>query len=477
MTSNELRVRFAPSPTGFLHLGGVRTALFNWFFARHHGGKFILRIEDTDVSRSTEESIQVILQGLRWLGLDWDEGPYRQTSRQAIYLDYIEKLLQFGHAYHCYCSPEELDKRRKEALAHKEKPKYDGKCRRLQDSPAGKPSVVRFKSPTEGHTVVNDLLRGEISFNNAELDDFIILRSDSTPTYNFCVVVDDTDMRISHVIRGDDHLTNTPRQVTLYNALGVTPPAFAHLSMILGQDRARLSKRHGATSVLEYQQMGYLPEAVVNYMVRLGWSHGDKEIFSSDEIIEHFTLENINLSAAVFNPDKLLWLNSHYIKNYNPSKLAELLIPFLLKAGISQEEIEINRAKLPEVVKSLQERSKTMMEMADSARFFLSERLNYQAEAAGKFLKPKAITYFQKLLDYLREIDGLSPEGIESVFQKICTEEGVKLGEVAQPVRVALTGSHSSPGIFEVIAIMGKDKTIRRLQQGIDYISQKHNPE
>lgn len=473
MSNEEIRVRFAPSPTGDLHLGGVRTALFNWFFARHHGGKFILRIEDTDVSRSTEESIQVILEGLRWLEIDWDDGPFRQTERQAIYLDYVNKLLQSGHAYHCYCSPEDLEQRRQEALARKEKPKYDGRCRNLENPDPGKSSVVRFKSPLEGKTVVKDLLRGEVTFNNTELDDFIILRSDGTPTYNFCVVVDDTDMHISHVIRGDDHLANTPRQVTLYQALGMEPPKFAHLSMILGEDKARLSKRHGAASILKYREMGYLPEAMVNYLIRLGWSHGDQEIFTIDEIIQHFSLNNVNLSAAVFNREKLLWLNAQYLKSCDVDRLVDLFIPFLRQEGISQEQILANKEKLPDIVNSLRERSKTLQELASSAVFYLTDNLSYQEAAAAKFFKKQVIPYLQKLVQSIRDVESLNKESLETIFGSICEEEGIKLGDLAQPVRVAITGTQASPGIFEVISILGKEKTMRRLETAMDYISQR----
>jgi glutamyl-tRNA synthetase len=331
---SDIRLRFAPSPTGYLHVGGARTALFNWLLARKLGGTFILRIEDTDVARSTEESVNAILEGMQWLGLDWDEGPFFQSDLFPVYREYVRKLLDQGNAYRCYCTAEELEAKRELAMAEGRKPKYDGTCRGLAGEIPGKPFAVRFRAPRDGVTAFDDLVKGHISFNNEELDDLIIQRSDGTPIYNFTVVIDDATMRVSTVIRGDDHISNTPRQILLYQALGFPVPRFAHVPMILGSDKARLSKRHGATSVMAYRDMGYLPEAMVNYLVRLGWSHGDDEIFSREELIEKFTVEAIGKSAGVFNPDKLLWLNAHYIKTGDPSRLAELLLPFLRERGV-----------------------------------------------------------------------------------------------------------------------------------------------
>src|SRR4030042_2365529 len=331
--TNTVRVRFAPSPTGYLHIGGARTALFNYLYAKHNKGAFILRIEDTDRTRSTEEYISAIIEGMKWLNLDWDEGPYRQVERFDVYRSYTEKLLEEGKAYYCYCSPEELEQRRKEALAKGKSPKYDGRCRDLKEPVPERKPAVRFRMPQEGETIVNDLIRGRIVFDNTHLDDLIIMRSDETPTYNFTVVVDDVDMNITHVIRGDDHINNTPKQIHIYNALGYKVPLFAHLPMILGPDKTRLSKRHGATSVIAYKEMGYLPDALVNYLVRLGWSYGDQEVFTRDELINYFSFENIGKSSAVFNPEKLLWLNSQYIIKSNPKELGELVIPFLENAG------------------------------------------------------------------------------------------------------------------------------------------------
>ena len=329
-----VRVRFAPSPTGFLHIGGVRTALFNWLYARQQQGVFILRIEDTDQSRSTDESIQAIIEGLRWVGLDWDEGPYRQTERMEVYRSHAMKLLEGGQAYWCVCKAEELEARRKEAEAKGLSPRYDGRCRNLGITQPSGEAALRFKAPQTGQTVVDDLIKGRIVFDNMVLDDLIILRSNGYPTYNFSVVVDDALMRITHVVRGDDHLTNTPRQVPMFQALGFPVPQFGHLPMILGSDKARLSKRHGATSVMAYKEMGYLPEALVNYLARLGWSHGDQELFTRSELIEKFNWKNVQTSAAVFNPDKLLWMNAEYIKNSPPEAVAGALVPFLEQAGL-----------------------------------------------------------------------------------------------------------------------------------------------
>ncbi|MEK7350522.1 MAG: glutamate--tRNA ligase, partial [Nitrospirota bacterium] len=333
----QVRVRFAPSPTGFLHIGGVRTALFNWLFARQQKGVFILRIEDTDQSRSTDESIQAIIEGMKWVGLDWDEGPFRQTERMDLYSSHAKQLLKNGHAYWCACKAEELDARRKEAESKGLSPKYDGRCRdRGLTNPDGE-AALRFKAPQEGETVVDDLIKGKIVFDNTVQDDLIILRSNGYPTYNFSVVVDDALMQITHVVRGDDHLTNTPRQIPIFQALGFPAPRFGHLPMILGSDKARLSKRHGATSIMAYKDMGYLPDAMVNYLVRLGWSHGDQELFTRQELIEKFSWKNVQTSAAVFNPEKLLWINAEYIKNSPPTQVAQALVPLLEAAGLTDD--------------------------------------------------------------------------------------------------------------------------------------------
>ena len=465
---NNVVTRFSPSPTGTLHIGGARTALFNWLFARHNRGKFILRIEDTDVARSAEEYTRVIIDSMKWLGMDWDEGPYFQSKRLDIYRKYIEMLLEKGRAYYCDCTPEEVERKRKEAMSAGKKPKYDGKCRSRNLGP-GPGRVVRFLAPDAGTTVVHDVIKGVISFDNSELDDLVIQRSDGMPTYNFAVVIDDLTMGISHVIRGDDHVNNTPRQILIYEALGKTPPVFAHVPMILGQDRTRLSKRHGATSVLAYRDAGYLPEAMVNYLVRLGWSYGDQEIFSKEELIEKFSLENIGKSASVFDPEKLLWLNSYYIKEYAPDKLGELLLPFLEERGYTIPDHEY----LIRAIVTLQPRAKTLVEMAEMMDFYLLEEIEYDSKAAKKFLKPAMIPVFEDLIEKLSELDVFTEENLEKIFRATSEELGVKLGKIAQPVRVALTGRTASPGLFEVIDILGKERTIGRLRAALDYMKKR----
>ncbi|TAN45225.1 MAG: glutamate--tRNA ligase [Nitrospirae bacterium] len=465
--NNEIRVRFAPSPTGHLHIGGARTALFNWLFARHNNGKFILRIEDTDTTRSTEEYIEAIVQGMKWLKLDWDEGPFRQTARFDIYRNYVEKLLGEGKAYRCYCTAEELEQRRQEALSQGRPPKYDGRCRDAEQHP-DRPFTVRFKTPQEGRTIVNDLIKGVIEFENNQLDDMIIMRSDGTPTYNFVVVVDDIDMRITHIIRGDDHLNNTPKQILIYKAFDWTPPAFGHLPMILGADKARLSKRHGATSVMAYEEMGYLPDALVNYLVRLGWAYGDQEVFSRDELVNFFDLENIGKSAAVFNPEKLLWLNGQYIIDSGAAEIAEAVLPFLVRTGIVRADESLDKAWLSKAVKTLQERSKTLIELAASLKYYIHEHVEIDAKAKEKFLKPDNIKILAELKAALENMSGFTAVELEKVFVSLAERLSIKLGNIAQPARVAITGSTASPGIFEVIELVGKDKTLKRLGKVIE---------
>jgi len=472
-----IRVRFAPSPTGHLHIGGARTALFNYLFARHNNGKFILRIEDTDRTRSTEEYIEAIIEGMKWLKLEWDEGPFRQTDRFDVYRSYVNKLLREDKAYYCCCSPEELEQRRKEALAQGKPQKYDGRCRNLtkiQDSRfkiQEKNPAIRFKMPQEGQTVVNDMIRGQVTFKNDQLDDLIIMRSDGTPTYNFTVVVDDVDMKITHIIRGDDHLNNTPKQLHIYKALGYEIPLFAHLPMILGADKARLSKRHGATSVMAYKEMGYLPDALVNYLVRLGWSYGDQEVFTREELIKHFSFENIGKSSAVFNPEKLIWLNSQYIIKSNPEELGELVIPFLESAGIIQKGQQIDRQWLSKAIKTLQERAKTLVELANSLRYYIAEDVEYNEKAKAKFLNEKSLPYLKELKEGIESISDFSALELEKVFKSIVDKHGIKLGALAQPVRVAMTGGAESPGIFEVLEVLGKEKTLKRLERAIRTIA------
>ena len=466
----NVRVRFAPSPTGYLHIGGVRTALFNWLFARHHGGTFVLRIEDTDRDRSTDEAIEAIVQGMRWVGLDWDEGPLRQTDRLDLYREKAKELLDQGKAYWCVCTPEELEVRRKEAQAKGETIKYDGRCRdKGITSPTG-PAAMRFKSPQDGQTVVDDLIKGKIVFENTVLDDLIILRSNNYPTYNFSVVIDDALMNITHVIRGDDHVNNTPRQVPIFEAMGYQVPKFAHLPMILGSDKARLSKRHGATSVLAYQEMGYLPEALVNYLVRLGWSHGDQEIFTIQELIEKFSFENVQSSAAVFNPEKLQWLNAEYIKQGDPQHIAKLLVPFLTQHGYDPNGPVQPQGGLEAVVPHVRERAKTLVEMADWFMPFITEPVTMDEAAAIKFLTPAIAPSLKKFAERMSTVDSLSKESLDPVIQSVLEEDGLKMGKFAQPLRVALTGRTFSPGIHEVMQLLGKDRTLQRINQAIDRI-------
>ncbi|HEY6009358.1 MAG TPA: glutamate--tRNA ligase [Geobacteraceae bacterium] len=463
---STIRLRFAPSPTGYLHVGGARTALFNWLLARKLGGTFILRIEDTDVLRSTEESVNAILEGMNWLGLDWDEGPFYQSERFPVYKEFVARLLADGKAYRCYCSAEELEAKREAALREGRKPKYDGTCRNRTAPLPDAPHVVRFRAPADGTTSFDDLIKGRIAFNNEELDDLIIQRSDGTPTYNFTVVIDDATMGITTVIRGDDHVNNTPRQILLYEALGYPVPAFAHVPMILGADKTRLSKRHGATSVMSYRDMGFLPEAVVNYLVRLGWSCGDEEIFSREELIEKFTIEAVGKSAGVFNPEKLLWLNHHYIKSGDPARLADLLVPFLAERGVDPAA---GGPDLPTVVKTLQERSRTMLEMADGAVFYYRSDFAYDTEAAAKFLTPGVAPLFSALLERFDSLAAFEHHGIEQAFKELCVEKGIKMGQIGPAVRVALCGGTTSPSIYEVLEVLGADEVRRRVTRALQY--------
>jgi glutamyl-tRNA synthetase len=447
--------------------------LFNWLYARHHAGVFVLRIEDTDRTRSTEESIEVILESLDWLGLDWDEGPFRQTERLAIYQEHAYRLLEEGKAYRCYCSPQELQERRAAALRHGENPRYDRRCRDLTQPPPGREPAVRLKAPLEGQTHFADLIHGELTFDNRELDDLIILRSEGTPTYNFAVVVDDVTMRITHVIRGDDHIPNTPRQILIYQALDYPLPQFGHVSMILGADKGRLSKRHGATSVLAYRDMGYLPEALLNYLARLGWAHGDQEIFTKEELIQYFSLTEINKAAAVFDPEKLLWLNAHYLRQLPADRLLHELMPHLIREGIVKAAEEVDHAYVARAVESVRERSKTLVEMAQWLRFYLLDHIIYDEKAAAKFLTPAVAPLLTLLTQRLAALQTFDAVAIEHVFHGMMAEQGVKLGEIAQPARVALTGGTVSPGIHEVMAILGRERVLSRLRNALAWIASR----
>lgn len=462
---NKIRTRFPPSPTGYLHIGGTRTALFNWLFARQQGGVFVLRIEDTDQARSTDEATQAILDGLKWLGLDWDEGPFFQSQRTEIYRQFILDLLNQGKAYYCDCSAELLEKKRETARAQGRKPKYDGTCREKNLGP-GPQTVVRLKNPQTGTTGFDDLIRGTIIFPNEELDDLILARSDGSPTYHLAVVVDDITMEITHIIRGDDHLNNTPRQIQIYQALGRPLPLFGHVPMILGPDKTRLSKRHGATSVLAYKEMGFLPQALVNYLVRLGWAHGDEEIFSRQEMIEKFSLAQVGKSAGVFNQEKLLWLNSHYIKESKDQELALLLAPFLKGKGFQNLDLDY----IARCAATLKIRSKTLVEMAEAADFYLKEEVDYQPEAVKKFFSPQAVPWIEEVIESLSSLDGWNEPALEIAFTRLIDRTGATMKQIAPPLRLALTGKTASPGLFEVMWAMGKEKTLTRLNNALDYI-------
>jgi glutamyl-tRNA synthetase len=463
--ATPVRVRFPPSPTGHLHVGGARTALFNWLFARHHGGQFILRIEDTDRSRSTEANIASILEALEWLGLDWDEGPpaagYRQTERLAIYAEHAARLVREGRAYYCDCSPELLEREREEAQRRAETFRYPGRCRD-RGLAAG---ALRLRIPTEGTTVVDDLIHGRVAFEHGQLDDWILVRTDGMPTYNYCVVVDDVTMRISHVIRGNDHLSNTPKQILCYEALGYAVPAFAHVPMILGADRSRLSKRHGATSVQAFRDLGIPPEAMVSYLARLGWSHGDQEVFSRDELVRLFDIKHVGASGAVFDLTKLEWLSQHTMKSMRDEELAERVRPFLPpeRRGESTE-------RLARIAGTLKERARTLGELADKARFYFEDVAwddpgAYDARAAARFLTAEGADRLERLHERLAGLEDFEPASIEAAVRELAAEMGLKLVDVAQLARVAVTGATASPPIFDVLAILGRDRTLRRLRQ------------
>jgi glutamyl-tRNA synthetase len=459
----EVRTRFSPSPTGALHLGGAHTALFNWLIARHYGGIFILRIEDTDKERSQEQFVTEILDAMKWLHLEWDEGPYRQSERLPIYHDYIQQLVERGSAYYCNCPPQDLEARRQTALAKGEKPRYDGHCRELNLLP-GPNTAVRFKTPLTGVTHWRDAIKGAIAFDNQELDDLVLQRADGIPTYNFAVVVDDITMGVTHVIRGEDHIPNTPRQLLIYEALGVAPPVFAHMPLMLGKDRSKLSKRHGAVSVTAYREQGYLPQALVNYLARLGWSHGDQEIFSRSELIKYFTLDHVTKSPGVFDEEKLQWLNGHYIKEMPPLELARELTPYFhyLDEAPDQEY-------LAKVVTTLSARSKTLVEMAEAARFYFLDPRPYDPKAAKKFLTPATAAVIREIAARLDKLAEVNDATITQLFTDLGQETGQKMVNLAQPVRVALTGKTASPGLYEIISILGREETLRRLKNAIEF--------
>ena len=463
MRSMTVVTRFAPSPTGLLHIGGVRTALFSWLQARRHGGKFILRVEDTDIERSTPEAVKVILQGMTWLGLDTDEGPYYQTRRFERYRAVIQQLLVAGKAYRCYCTKEELDALRAEQMARKEKPRYDGRWRERTGVRVGVEPVIRFKNPLEGDVIVQDLVHGPVRFANHELDDLVIARSDGTPTYNFCVVVDDMDMGITHVIRGDDHLNNTPRQMNMLLALGVTPPIYAHVPMILGADGAKLSKRHGAVSVLAYEEEGYLPDALLNYLVRLGWSHGDQEIFTRQQMIDAFDIGALGKSASAFNPEKLLWLNQQHLMHSDPQEIVPHLRKFLQRLGVQESD----DTRLLGIIVAQRERSRTLKEMAQASLFFFQDFAVYDEKAAKKNLTADAAPLMQAVLVELQSLPIWQTGPIHEAINAVAMRGGVALGKVAQPLRVAISGAAVSPPIDVTLALLGRESAFGRIERAI----------
>lgn len=466
---SHLRVRFAPSPTGYLHIGGARTALFNFLLARSQQGVFVLRIEDTDQQRSTREAQEAILEGLRWLGLDWDEGPVYQSQRRELYAQKLQQLLDNGQAYRCYCTPEELEAKRRAALNRGEKPKYDGTCRHRQQQDANAPHVIRFRSPDSGSTAFTDRIKGRIEVANSELDDLILQRTDGGFTYNFVVVIDDAEMGINLVLRGDDHVNNTPRQLLLYQALGYPLPEYAHVPMILGADKTRLSKRHGATSVLAYRDMGYLPEALVNYLVRLGWSHGDQEIFRLEELIQLFDIKAVGKSASVFNPEKLDWLNSHYIKEADSQRLGGMLSQHLQSLGI-------NTADGPDAAAaadSLRERCQTLQEMAREAVFYYQHPLSIAPEVREKFLTADRRPLLADVRQQLAAIEQWHAEQIEACIKAYLKAEKLKMGKVGPVIRAAVVGATSSPSIFAVLAVLGRERTLQRLDATLKLMAEQ----
>ena len=461
-----IRTRFAPSPTGVLHLGSVRTALFCWLFARHHGGKFVLRIEDTDRERSTPENVDAITDGMAWLGLDPDEGPFFQTQRFDRYREVIRQWLEEGKAYHCYCTREELAELRERQMDAGEKVRYDGRCRDQQRSRSDVEPVVRFRNPSEGQVIVHDQVRGEVVFDNAQLDDLIIARSDGTPTYNFTVIIDDFDMEITHVIRGDDHLNNTPRQMNMLQALGAEPPVYAHLPMILGPDGSKLSKRHGAVDIREYREQGYLPSAMLNYLVRLGWSHGDKEIFSLDEMIRYFDIADVNQSASAFNPEKLLWINQQHIIATPAEELASRLMPFLVRAGLDPTEGP-DPIHIAEVY---HERAETLLHMAASARYCYEDFDVLDEKSAKKHLRPVILEPLKAVRIRLAQLQHWGVTQIAEAIQAVADEYEINMGKLGQPLRVAVTSGPVSPPIDETLWLVGRERTLERIDNAVQYI-------
>ncbi|MDD1783306.1 glutamate--tRNA ligase [Enterovibrio sp. ZSDZ35] len=468
-----VKTRFAPSPTGFLHVGGARTALYSWLYAKHTGGEFVLRIEDTDLERSTQEAIDAIIEGMEWLGLNWDEGPYYQTKRFDRYNEVVDQLMAEDKAYKCYAPKVLLDEIREEQMAAGVKPRYDANHPRIIEANSNvaddAPFCIRFRNPKEGSVVFNDYVRGRIEFSNSELDDLIIRRTDGSPTYNFCVVIDDIDMGITQVVRGEDHINNTPRQINIYKALNATIPEFAHCAMILGDDGAKLSKRHGAVSVMQYRDEGYLPQALLNYLVRLGWSHGDQEIFSLEEMIELFRLESISKSASAFNTDKLLWLNNHYIKTAEPEYVAKYLQWHMDAKEISVE----NGPAITDVIKLVGERCSTLVELAEQSRYFYQDFEEFEAGAAKKHLRPVAKEALELAKTKVEAVEEWTTENLHTVIADVCAELELGMGKVGMPLRVAVTGQGQSPSVDAVMQLVGKARVVQRIELALDYIAKR----
>ena len=468
--TDKVITRFAPSPTGYLHIGGIRTALFSWLYARRHQGEFVLRIEDTDRERSSAAAVNVILEGMAWLGLDHDRDIVYQSRRTQMYQAALSRLLDEERAYHCYCTREELDAMRREAMSRGEKPRYNGKCRNSGRPPSATDApVIRFKNPVDGEVIVDDLIQGRVVISNRELDDLVLARSDGSPTYNLTVVVDDADMGVTHVMRGDDHLNNTPRQINIFDALGIAAPTYAHIPLILDPDGKKLSKRHGAASVLEYRNLGYLPEALLNYLVRLGWSHGDQEIFSIDEMIELFDIGQVNKAATALNPDKLAWLNQHYLRESNAERVACLLKVKLVKLGVDVTGLP----NLKEVAGIQKERVKTIAEMAEQSRFFYEEFAEYDETAAKKHLRPVVLEPLREVREALAGLEDWNREALHAAIDAVAGQQAMKFGKIAQPLRVAVTGSGVSPSIDVTLQLLGRDKTLSRLKRALELIERR----
>lgn len=464
-----VRTRFAPSPTGFLHVGNVRTALFSWLYARHHKGQFVLRIEDTDQERSNQESVQAIIDGMAWLGLDYDDGPYYQTKRYSRYQEIVEQLLREGKAYRCVCSKERLEALRNSQLAAKQKPRYDGTCRNKNLLAGDEPYVIRFKNPQTGVVSFTDVVYGNIKVENSELDDLILIRSDGHPTYNFAVVIDDWDMAITHVIRGDDHINNTPRQINLFNALNTPVPVFAHLPIILGEDGKRFSKRHGAVSVLQFKELGVLPHALLNYLVRLGWSSGDQEIFSIEEMVASFDLKNVSRGVSSFNYDKLYWLNQHYQKNDPPETVAKAL-----SWHFQQQGIDVNNGpQLTELVSIQAERYKSLAEICHGSRYFYEDVVKYDDDAVKKHLRPVVLEPLAALYNHLKQLTDWESETLQQCINNVSAEFDINMSKIAQPLRVAVTGNSVSPAIAMTLSLLGKQRTLTRLDYALNYIRER----